>query len=72
MKIFAKATAILMPMVVNMHKLAMGNCKKIVKKETITIIKITGKERKLSYLISKKRKEEKNNQHQPKPYEKKR
>ena len=55
-----------------MHKLAMGNCKKIVKKETITIIKITGKERKLSYLISKKRKEEKNNQHQPKPYEKKR
>ena len=61
-----------MPMVVNMHKLAMGNCKKIVKKETITIIKITGKERKLSYLISKKRKEEKNNQHQPKPYEKKR
>ena len=68
MKIFAKATAILMPMVVNMHKLAMGNCKKIVKKEQM-IIKITGKERKL---ISKKRKEEKNNQHQPKPYEKKR
>ena len=59
-----------MPMVVNMHKLAMGNCKKIVKKEQ-TIIKIAGKERKLSYLISKKRKEEKNNQHQPKPYEKK-
>ena len=54
-----------------MHELAMGNCKKIVKKEQ-TIIKITGKERKLSYLISKKRKEEKNNQHQPKPYEKKR
>ena len=52
-----------MPMVVNMHELAMGNCKKIVKKEQ-TIIIIAGKETKLSYLISKKRKEEKSDRHQ--------
>ena len=71
MKIFAKTTAILMPMVVNMHKLAMGNCKKIVKKEQ-TIIKIAGKETKLSYLISKKRKEEKSDRHQQNRMKKKR